>query len=299
MGLKPQAADGQERHRQGRTSGSPIKSPGFVMTSPCSTSCFHLCRDVPSVPPLSNLVPRDYFDFHTTAARPYSQRFVELFGPPRGPLEPIDLETANRRRFANIAASVQRVLEEVLVDICRALQRETGARRGYLEFIDLTYLGAYGRDASCFELRVEYTRLVNAAAGGTLNAEARRFVATRFMTQTSYNDSDLSDYVQTTQYEAINPAANGDRTSLTSFIADLYRAFLQREPDAGGQCFWTNNTCSEGRKHAIRAFEESIEFGNVVAGLYDSGAPSCGPGPGDGDPCLRGRPGDIQPICPV
>src|SRR5205823_9469138 len=32
------------------------------------------------------------------------------------------------RRFADIAASVQRVLEDVLVDIARSLQRETGLR---------------------------------------------------------------------------------------------------------------------------------------------------------------------------
>jgi hypothetical protein len=148
--------------------------------------------------------------------------------------------------------------------------------RGYLEFIELTYEGAYGRSASCFELRNEYFRLVNAAAGGTLNAEARRFVATRFMTQTSYNDPSLSNYVQTTEYNAINPSTNGDRASLESFIADLYRAFLQREPDAGGQCFWTNDACAVGRKHPIRAFEESIEFGNLVNGLYDDGpAPTC------------------------
>jgi carbamoyltransferase len=69
----------------------------------------------------------DYFDFHTTAARSYSSRFVDLFGPPRNPYEPIDLSTDDGRRFADIAASVQRVLEDVLVDIARALQRETGA----------------------------------------------------------------------------------------------------------------------------------------------------------------------------
>jgi len=70
----------------------------------------------------------DYFDFHTTAARSYSRRFVELFGPPRNPFEPIDLETESGRRFADIAASVQRVLEDILVDVAGALQRETGAR---------------------------------------------------------------------------------------------------------------------------------------------------------------------------
>src|SRR5437588_1716039 len=67
----------------------------------------------------------DYFDYHTTAARSYSSRFVDLFGPPRNPYEPIDLESDDGKRFADIAASVQRVLEETLVDIARSLQRET------------------------------------------------------------------------------------------------------------------------------------------------------------------------------
>src|SRR5436305_7513977 len=57
----------------------------------------------------------DYFEFHSTAARSYSSRFLDLFGPPRSPYEPIDLETSHGRRFADIAASVQRVLEDPLV----------------------------------------------------------------------------------------------------------------------------------------------------------------------------------------
>ena len=68
----------------------------------------------------------DYFEFHTTTARSYSQRFIDLFGPPRNAYEPIDLETAEGRRFADCAASVQLVLEETLVDIARALRQETG-----------------------------------------------------------------------------------------------------------------------------------------------------------------------------
>jgi carbamoyltransferase len=73
------------------------------------------------------LVP-DYFEYHTTASRSYSARFVDLFGPPRNPFDPIDLETVEGRRFADCAASVQLVLEETLVDLTRALQRETGLR---------------------------------------------------------------------------------------------------------------------------------------------------------------------------
>jgi len=68
----------------------------------------------------------DYFEFHTTTQRSYSSRFIDLFGPPRSPYEPIDLETAEGRRFADCAASVQRVLEDTLVEIARALRQETG-----------------------------------------------------------------------------------------------------------------------------------------------------------------------------
>jgi carbamoyltransferase len=68
----------------------------------------------------------DYFEYQTTAARSYSPRFVGLFGRPRNPHEPIDVETTEGRRFADCAASVQRVLEDTLVDIARALQQETG-----------------------------------------------------------------------------------------------------------------------------------------------------------------------------
>jgi carbamoyltransferase len=68
----------------------------------------------------------DYFEYQTTAARSYSPRFVGLFGRPRNPYEPIDLDAADGRRFADCAASVQRVLEDTLVDMTRALHRETG-----------------------------------------------------------------------------------------------------------------------------------------------------------------------------
>ena len=68
----------------------------------------------------------DYFDFHASARRSFSKKFVELFGPPRDPFEPIDLETPEGRRFADCAASVQQVLEDILVETARTLQRETG-----------------------------------------------------------------------------------------------------------------------------------------------------------------------------
>lgn len=68
----------------------------------------------------------DFFEYHTTAKRSYSARFVELFGPPRNPYTPIDFETAEGARFTDCAASVQRVLEDTLVELTQALHKETG-----------------------------------------------------------------------------------------------------------------------------------------------------------------------------
>jgi carbamoyltransferase len=67
-----------------------------------------------------------FFEFQTTAERSYSARFVDLFGPARHPYDPLALDTAEGRRFADCAASVQRVLEETLVGIASRLRRDTG-----------------------------------------------------------------------------------------------------------------------------------------------------------------------------
>jgi carbamoyltransferase len=67
-----------------------------------------------------------YFDHLTNADCGWSKRFVNLFGPPRTGYEPIDFATSEGMRFADLAASVQLVLEETLVDLARSLQRETG-----------------------------------------------------------------------------------------------------------------------------------------------------------------------------
>ena len=72
------------------------------------------------------LLDLSYFEFHESARRSFSDRFVAELGPPRDPLDPIDLATPDGARYADIAASVQRVLEEILVDLARSLARETG-----------------------------------------------------------------------------------------------------------------------------------------------------------------------------
>jgi carbamoyltransferase len=88
----------------------------------------------------------DYFNFHYSTRSSYSRRFVELFGPPRpsdmhfftadsgypsyfGPKPANYEELAGRNQFyADVAASVQQVTEEVLLHMVRALHAQTGQK---------------------------------------------------------------------------------------------------------------------------------------------------------------------------
>lgn len=165
-------------------------------------------------------------------------------------------------------------LVAVLLPI-KASMQQPQSPRSYDEFIIRAYQGAYGRTPTCTERQNEYFRLVDAAANGTLLAEARRFVATLFMTQSSYDDQTLFNYLQTSEYQARNPQDMNDTAHLQAFVTDLYNAFLQRPPDTDGLNFWVANAQSEGRKKVIRAFEQSIEFGDLVSLLFQGDAPVC------------------------
>jgi carbamoyltransferase len=89
----------------------------------------------------------EYFAFHRSTTIPYSRRFVALFGPPRpaddnfftessgypsyfGPRTTDHGERARRNQhYADLAASIQAVTEELVLNMARAAQRETGLRR--------------------------------------------------------------------------------------------------------------------------------------------------------------------------
>lgn len=80
----------------------------------------------------------DYFAFHHSTRRPFGPPFLELFGPPRPsdapfvtPLtdpgaDPRDPGVARCQYYADVAASLQEVTEEILLRIARHLHAETG-----------------------------------------------------------------------------------------------------------------------------------------------------------------------------
>jgi carbamoyltransferase len=86
----------------------------------------------------------DYFSFHHSTTRSFTPRFVELFGPPRPPETPFFTERSGyppyfgprpgnfnalqseNQHYADIAASIQAVTEDLILGLARAAHAKTG-----------------------------------------------------------------------------------------------------------------------------------------------------------------------------
>ncbi|HEU4930536.1 MAG TPA: DUF4214 domain-containing protein, partial [Pyrinomonadaceae bacterium] len=56
------------------------------------------------------------------------------------------------------------------------------------------------------------------------------------------------------------------------YVYDLYKAYLMREPDAGGWVTWEATAATNGREYVRRGFEESTEFATLLAGMTPNGS---------------------------
>jgi carbamoyltransferase len=85
----------------------------------------------------------EYFSFHHSTQHTYNQRFIDLFGSPRRPESEFftltthphknhhdwdDTAAAQNQKYADIAASIQRVTEEIILKMTHAVHRQTGSK---------------------------------------------------------------------------------------------------------------------------------------------------------------------------
>ncbi|MBL8720038.1 MAG: hypothetical protein JNL79_28895 [Myxococcales bacterium] len=67
-----------------------------------------------------------YFAFHTDTELGFSSKLEALLGPRRPAERPWDLETAEDRAYADVAASLQALLEDALLGLARTARERTG-----------------------------------------------------------------------------------------------------------------------------------------------------------------------------
>lgn len=81
----------------------------------------------------------EYFSFHHSATHTYSQKFVDLFGPSRpvegdfftemtGGVNGRTQEAEKNQYYADVAASIQRMTEEIVLKMARSLHKSTGCK---------------------------------------------------------------------------------------------------------------------------------------------------------------------------
>lgn len=88
-----------------------------------------------------------YFSIHYSTKKSYTRKFTELFGEPRNPQVPFFTQTSGypsyygersrnfdeqckyNQHYADVAASIQAVTEELIVNLARELHRQTGLSR--------------------------------------------------------------------------------------------------------------------------------------------------------------------------
>jgi len=85
----------------------------------------------------------DYFSFHHSTQHTFNRKFADLFGPPRRPESEFftesthpqkdhrdwnDAVAAQNQKYADIAASIQRVTEEIILKMANYAHQQTGSK---------------------------------------------------------------------------------------------------------------------------------------------------------------------------
>ncbi len=115
-------------------------------------------------------------------------------------------------------------------------------------FVNDFYLGAYGRNATATELQQQRDALNAAAAQGQAQVQTQAEAFGRSLFASQVNDASLSN---------------------TQYVTNLYEAFLERGPDAGGLSFWSGQaSVGQGRQNVLNAFATCSAFRELSGTLY-------------------------------
>jgi RHS repeat-associated protein len=110
------------------------------------------------------------------------------------------------------------------------------------------YLGSRGTNATPTELQQQRDALNSAAEQGMGQVQAQAETFGRSLFAGQVNDSSISN---------------------TQYVTNLYEAFLERGPDAGGLGFWSGQaSVGQGRQNVLNAFATCPPFRELAGTLY-------------------------------
>jgi len=185
----------------------------------------------------------EYFSYHYSLKQSVNQKFIDLFGPPRKPELPfftrttgddikgVEKEADQNQYYADIAASVQHLIEEILLKIANRLHKNTGSKNLVMAGGVALNSVSNGRIMRETPFEQVYIQPNAGDAGGALGAalyvwhvllgNPRRFIMEHAYYGESFKDGDIHRYLsgRGIQYEEIT-----DATKLTDRVVDALLA---------------------------------------------------------------------------
>lgn len=166
-----------------------------------------------------------YFSFHHSSTQTYNRKFLDLFGEPRDPswhffteasgypsyFEPKPSNYAEMAKknqyYADVAASIQKVTEDIVLTMVRSLQRETGLDKICLAGGVALNSVANGRIIRETPIREVYVQPAAGDGGGALGAalyahclalgQPRKFVMRHAYWGQDFSDGEVNDFART------------------------------------------------------------------------------------------------------
>jgi carbamoyltransferase len=166
----------------------------------------------------------DYFAFHKSTEHSFNSRFVDLFGTPRRPDADFYTRTTHPRRdhphwsdntaeanqeYADIAASIQRALEEILLKMAHHLYQRTGLKKLCVAGGVMLNSVANGRILSETAFDDMFIQPAAGDAGAALGAalwvhhvllkQPRKFVLNHCYWGEGFSETAIADFLRTNQ----------------------------------------------------------------------------------------------------
>jgi carbamoyltransferase len=167
----------------------------------------------------------DYFAYHRSATRAFSRKFLDLFGEPRNPNAPFvtheawtrdastrEADVQSSQFYADIASSIQRVTEDVMLGLARRAHELTGSTRLCLAGGVALNSVANGRIARETPFKELFIQPAAGDSGGAVGAalyahhvllqQPRRFVMEHAYWGARYSDAQVDAAIQQAGWSA-------------------------------------------------------------------------------------------------
>ncbi|RME42064.1 MAG: hypothetical protein D6796_14970, partial [Caldilineae bacterium] len=208
----------------------------------------------------------DYFSFHHSTHRTFSRKFEALFGPPRKPESEFftltthprkdhphwdEATAAQNQKYADIAASIQRVTEETILKMVRTAHRLTGSKNLVMAGGVALNSVANGRIVREGPFEQVFIQPAAGDSGGALGAalyayhvllgKPRKFVMQHAYWGAEYAEAEMAEAIRQAgfRYEQFDDVeALTDRaveTILDERVVGLYQGRFEWGPRALGQ----------------------------------------------------------------